>query len=135
MRSRWRRVGSCGSLFLAAGIVLAFKTTAGAGESDRPPGGDARALAATIDRLIAAHWDEAGVKPASPADDAEFLRRASLDLSGKIPAAAEVREFLDDPRADKRARPVDRLLDRPPYFPHFSNIQLRRLCSEADLSL
>src|SRR3954451_11934523 len=100
MSSRWRRVGWCG-------VVILALASADAGEPDRPSAGDARALAATIDRLIAVHWDEAGVKPAAPADDAEFLRRATLDLAGKIPAAAEVHDFLEDSRPDKRSRLVD----------------------------
>ena len=45
---------------------------------------DARALAATIDRLRAEKWAEAKVIPAGPADDGEYLRRVSLDLVGKI---------------------------------------------------
>ncbi|MHB1081276.1 MAG: DUF1553 domain-containing protein [Prosthecobacter sp.] len=39
-----------------------------------------------------------------------FLRRVSLDLIGLPPTAAEVRAFLEDPAADKRARLIDRLL-------------------------
>jgi len=42
--------------------------------------------------------------------DAEFIRRAYLDLVGVIPTADEAREFLDDQAADKRTRLVDRLL-------------------------
>ena len=63
---------------------------------------DARALAARIDAVLAARWAEAKVRPAAVADDGEFLRRVSLDLIGKIPTAAEARDFLDDPSPDKR---------------------------------
>jgi hypothetical protein len=44
-------------------------------------------------------------------DDATFLRRISLDLTGVIPRASEVEAFLADRRADKRVRAVDALLD------------------------
>jgi hypothetical protein len=121
-------VGSCRFVLLVAGIATACGTTAGAGESDRSSGGDARALSATIDRAIAAQW----VKPASPADDAEFLRRVTLDLSGKIPAVGEVREFLDDPRPDKRERLVERLLDSPAYIAHFTSVEKRLMIPEAE---
>ncbi|MEZ5352644.1 MAG: DUF1553 domain-containing protein [Bryobacteraceae bacterium] len=42
--------------------------------------------------------------------DQEFLRRVTLDLTGRIPAPAEMREFLADRTPDKRARLIDRLL-------------------------
>src|SRR5438067_1675048 len=44
---------------------------------------------ALIDRAIAAGWDQAKVKPAKPAMDDEFLRRAYLDLLGRIPNVQE----------------------------------------------
>ena len=43
-------------------------------------------LTARIDQLIAARWTANGVKPAPLADDAEYLRRLYLDLTGRIPA-------------------------------------------------
>lgn len=50
-----------------------------------------------------------------PASDADFLRRALLDLTGMIPTAAEAREFFTDTSPDKRARLVDRLLATPQH--------------------
>src|SRR5690606_38999110 len=47
--------------------------------------------------------------------DAEFLRRVSLDLTGTLPTAAEVKAFLADPSPDKRNRKIDELLARPAY--------------------
>src|SRR5688500_17010091 len=65
-----------------------------------------------IDRLLEA----AAVGPVpSPAGDAEFLRRISLDLAGVIATAAEARAFLADTAADKRAAIVDRLLASPQH--------------------
>ena len=45
-----------------------------------------------------------------PADDATFLRRVRLDLTGTLPTPDEVEAFLADRAADKRAKLVDRLL-------------------------
>jgi hypothetical protein len=80
---------------------------------------DAQALADRIDRHIDARLTERGVKPAAPADDAEFLRRVYLDLTGRIPRVADARAFLEDKSPDKRRRLVDRLLDSPQYVAHF----------------
>ncbi len=50
-----------------------------------------------------------------PASDADFLRRAYLDLTGMIPTADEARAFFADPSADKRTRLVDKLLATPQH--------------------
>ncbi len=84
-----------------------------------PP--DARRLAERVDQMLAAQWAKAGVEPAQRSDDAEFLRRASLDLTGKVPSVGAVRRFLADPAPDKRAALVERLLKDPSYANHFGN--------------
>ena len=108
-------------------------------QTPRKPGGpaaaaasDAKALAGQIDRLLAAKWAEAKVQPARAADDAEFLRRVYLDLVGKIPTAAEARDFLDDPSPDKRTRLVESLLDSPAYLTHATETYRTLLLPEAD---
>jgi hypothetical protein len=47
--------------------------------------------------------------------DQEFVRRAFLDLCGILPTPDEVRTFLADSSADKRAVLIDRLLERPEF--------------------
>lgn len=80
-----------------------------------------RELAAFIDAQLAAAWKKANVEPAPCADDAEYLRRAHLDLVGKIPSVAELQAFLADERPDKRVRVVDELLHRGAHAQHFAN--------------
>jgi hypothetical protein len=87
-----------------------------------PPAKDADELAKTIDRLVAARWAENGVKAAPVADDAEFVRRAYLDLAGRIPSVAEVRAFLADVSPDKRQKLIADLLSGPAYINNFGNI-------------
>ncbi len=72
-------------------------------------------LRKVIDDELRAGWARENLAPARPSDDAEFLRRAFLDLAGTIPAADEARAFLEDADPAKRTKLVDRLLDDPRY--------------------
>src|SRR5262245_10628200 len=67
-------------------------------------------VSAQLDAAVEAKWPDRGIDPEGTADDATFLRRVWLDLGGRVPSALVAREFLDDSRADKRARHIDRLL-------------------------
>ncbi len=93
---------------------------------------DAPALTARIDAVLAARWAESNIRPVPIADDGEFLRRVSLDLIGKIPTAAEARDFLDDPGKGKRLALVERLLDSPAYTTRATETWRRLLLPEAD---
>jgi hypothetical protein len=94
---------------------------------------DAEALSARIDRLLAARWAEAKVEPVGRSDDAEFLRRAYLDLTGTVPPVAEVRRFLSDTSPGKRPALVSRLLDGPGYVRHFSALWRELLVPDAEV--
>ena len=73
-----------------------------------------------IDAAALAQWKALGIVPSEPCTDAEFIRRASLDVTGTLPTAEETRAFVADPSPEKRARLVDRLLDRPEYASYFA---------------
>lgn len=62
-----------------------------------------------------------GITPSEPAPDATFLRRACLDVIGRLPTADEARAFLADKSTNKRTLLVDRLLERPEYGDHWAN--------------
>jgi hypothetical protein len=79
-------------------------------------------LARQIDQHFDRFWKENDITPATLADDAEFLRRLSLDLMGRIPSAAEARAFLANTDPNKRAKAVDEMLARPGYLNHFSTV-------------
>jgi hypothetical protein len=74
-----------------------------------------------IDAALRAEWKRAGVVPASRADDATFLRRATIDLVGTVPAPETTARFLADPSADKRAKAIDALLGSPEYVEHWTS--------------
>jgi hypothetical protein len=91
------------------------------------PSASATAMAARIDELLDSRMRESGVRPADLASDAEFIRRASLDLNGIIPSASEVSAFLRDDSADKYARLVDGLLANPRYATHLAQVWSKML--------
>ncbi len=60
--------------------------------------------------------------PALPiVDDATFVRRAYLEIVGRIPTLAETERFLADQAADKRDRLTDQLLDSAGHTSHVAN--------------
>jgi hypothetical protein len=73
-----------------------------------------------IDKLVFAKLRKLNILPSELAGDADFLRRAYLDVIGTLPTAEEARRFLDDKGADKRARLVDALLDRPEFADYWA---------------
>ena len=73
-----------------------------------------------IDDHVWAKLKKLGLTPSGPSSDSTFLRRAYLDAIGRLPTPDETRAFLADSAADKRARLVDRLLDRPEYADHWA---------------
>ena len=68
-----------------------------------------------IDGHAVERWARLGLFPSDLCSDSEFIRRASIDLVGKLPDVARVRKFLDDGSPDKRARLVDELLADPDW--------------------
>jgi hypothetical protein len=68
-----------------------------------------------IDEHVFAKLRQLRMHPAPLSSDVVFLRRAYLDALGILPSAAEARAFLDDTRADRRARLIDTLLERPEF--------------------
>ena len=65
--------------------------------------------------------------PVSPAaDDVTFLRRVTLDLTGRLPATEMQREYLDNQHPQKREQLVDRLLASE-EFNEYWTLQLAKL--------
>lgn len=66
-----------------------------------------------IDRHVLDKLRRLQIQPAELCDDATFLRRLSLDVTGLPPTPSEVRAFLADADPAKRAKKIDELLTRP----------------------
>jgi hypothetical protein len=66
-----------------------------------------------IDREVFAKLRRLNIVPSDLADDAEFLRRVTVDTIGCLPSPTEIRKFLADKRPDKRQHKIDELLADP----------------------
>jgi hypothetical protein len=73
-----------------------------------------------IDDLVLKKLEVLRLPPSPQCSDNEFIRRAYLDAAGVLPTPAEVRKFLADPAPDKRARLVDRLLERSEFVDYWA---------------
>lgn len=102
------------ALALAAGSLAAAPI-----QDKKPLDLKAADLARRIDHWIEAGYTARQVKPAPLADDAEYLRRVYLDLTGRIPSVAEVHRFLANKDSNKRAALVEELLASKQYLTHF----------------
>ena len=68
-----------------------------------------------IDAFILARLEERGWHPAAPAERAEWLRRATFDVTGLPASPEEIEAFVGDPSPDADERVIDRLLTSPRY--------------------
>lgn len=68
-----------------------------------------------IDRAVFSKLRRLRLVPSPACTDAEFLRRAYLDITGAQPSPEEAARFLDSTLPDRRTRLVDDLLTSPAY--------------------
>src|SRR5687768_18622906 len=103
-------------LLMASAAILAACSLAVAQEQPARsrPKMTTQDLADWLDRRFDDEYKQKGVSPAEAVDDATFLRRAFLDLQGRIPTVAQTREFVEDSGSFKRQDYVDRLLNDDP---------------------
>ncbi|WP_299466801.1 DUF1549 and DUF1553 domain-containing protein [uncultured Gimesia sp.] len=73
-----------------------------------------------IDEHVFAKLKVLGLPPSAECDDATFLRRATLDITGRLPTLEQTQAYLSDKAPEKRARLIDDLLDSPGYADLFA---------------
>ena len=75
-----------------------------------------------IDTLVNEKLQRMKILPSPAADDAEFLRRVSLDIAGIPPTVEEVNAFVADPTeaVAKRTAKIDQLLSGAFYVEHWT---------------
>ena len=74
-----------------------------------------------VDELVFSKLKTLGIPPSSVCDDSTFIRRASVDIAGRLPAPEEVLAFLADEDPARRDKLVDRLVDSAGYADYFAN--------------
>jgi len=104
-----------GALTIVMSVLL---TDAQAGDEVRPD----EPVSTFVNQAIQKKLTAAKIPCSVVADDAEFLRRAYLDLTGRIPTVEQAVRFLDSKDANKRRKLVDELLASPNFGKHFANV-------------
>jgi hypothetical protein len=114
VRIRWFSVGLV--LTLTCGITAtAYAADNGTTSGSSSAPADSNTVAAEVDRLILRDLHHSGVTPADRCNDADFLRRTTLDITGQLPSPRDVTIFSLDPDADKREVLIEQLLRSPEY--------------------
>ncbi len=85
-------------------------------EAARPAVADPASYTNLIDRDIFTALKAAGVTPAPPTTDYEFIRRVTLDLTGRVPTPERVQSFVSDSAPDKRTKLIDELFQSPQWL-------------------
>ncbi len=109
-------------------------------EKDGPPAPTSENVvegARRIDELVLARLKAKGITPAARCSDAVFVRRAYLDVIGRIPTAEEAKQFLEDRAPNRRAVLIDRLLAHADFADYWTMkwCDLLRVKSEFPINL
>jgi Protein of unknown function (DUF1549)/Protein of unknown function (DUF1553) len=117
---RWRRVLVSGALVL--GLVSSSAVVLAGDDADASKGKASANKPEYLDAMIREAWDAAKIKPSPAAPDSEFMRRAYLDVLGRIPNVDEALAFLGNKDHGKRAKLIEYLLAHPDYGKNFGNV-------------
>jgi len=72
-----------------------------------------------IDEIVLAKLKASGIEPVL-CSDAVFVRRAYLDVTGKLPSAEEAKAFIQSSDKNKRVALIDRLLERSAHVDYWA---------------
>lgn len=103
--------------------LLALNSAMNVQAQDRPTHGataqSPSEISVDVPALIDSHmrevWQKHGKTPSPPANDLEFLRRASLDIVGRTPTLAEIRAYEALPQDERRGATCDKLVSSPEF--------------------
>ncbi|RFC43946.1 MAG: Protein of unknown function (DUF1553)/Protein of unknown function (DUF1549) [Verrucomicrobia bacterium] len=75
-----------------------------------------------VDRAVYKRLEQLRILPSPLCDDATFVRRVFLDLSGSLPSRFESESFIDDPALDKRTKLIEHLLQSQGFIDMWTNL-------------
>jgi hypothetical protein len=143
--SVWKRVivlTVCLPLF--GGLLLVVQRSVLAKDEQKPasaakalptasPGGSKtwKETVKIIDEHLEKGWTDNKVTPAIPCDDYEFIRRATLDIVGRIATPEEIEQFLKESKEARREKLVDRLLQSEEYPRYWGTVWTNWLLSRS----
>jgi hypothetical protein len=117
---------------VATGLLLAGGYRVSAADDPAKPADVKKLVAAgsgsvseqvrVINEEIAKMWKEQNLTPSVKTSDYSFIRRASLDIIGRIATPEEIDRFMKDPQATRRTQLIDRLLDSEDYARHWATM-------------
>jgi hypothetical protein len=85
-------------------------------------GADVAEMTKVIDTKLEAGWKANKITPSHFCDDYDFIRRASLDIIGRIATPEEIERYLKDPAEKRRSMLIERLLKHDDYPRHWANL-------------
>ena len=68
-----------------------------------------------VDQMVDRKLKQLRIVPSGQCTDEEFIRRVTIDIAGMLPTEEEQQAFVLETAEDKRARLVDRLLERKEF--------------------
>jgi hypothetical protein len=74
-----------------------------------------------IDDQVFGKLKKLGIPPSDQCDDSTFVRRVSLDITGRLPTGEMARTFVESKDPNKRNKLIDELLESPGYGDYFGN--------------
>ncbi|MFP6764911.1 MAG: DUF1549 domain-containing protein [Planctomycetaceae bacterium] len=73
-----------------------------------------------VDELVLAQLKSLGIPPSATCDDATFLRRATQQITGRLPAPADLQAFAQNQSPTRREQLIQQLLNDPGYADNFA---------------
>ena len=109
------------AIFVCSISGLPLKAQSQKAEEKAKEGFEVPAAAAKIDQLVEGMLAKQGVKPNEAINDATFVRRAYLDITGRVPTIEEAENFHGSDYPRKRQQLISDLLESDGHMSHAYN--------------